>query len=556
MFASLLLSALAAAPSPQDAAQELVPIPAFLDSPRCASCHESSPTATAMRDASGRSVAPYDLWRGTMMANAGRDPLWQAMVSAEVAAQPQHREFIEDKCTKCHAPMAWVDAHETDLTTLGMDDFHGEHERAVLARDGVSCTLCHQITPDGLGTEASFTGGYRIGTDLEIYGPYGDLFSMPMRRHTGYQATESAHVRDSALCATCHTLFTQALDESGDFTGHSLPEQTPYLEWRNSVYSTEVAEPGPMAASCQECHMPATDADGAPIATGIARNPAGNDFPRVGPRSPYGRHLFVGGNTVLPAIFRENAEELGVEAPAAAFVAVEQAAREQLQERTAELELAGARRDGDRLLLDFEARNLAGHKLPSGHPLRRAWLQVTVADADGALIFASGRADDRGRILGGDGTPLAAERVGGPVEPHHQVLESSDQVQIWEAVMEDSLGRPTWSLLAGAVYLKDNRLLPRGWDPGHASAEVIGAIGTAGDEDFVGGVDRVRYAVAAPAARGPFTVRAELLYQTASARFLDELFAVGTPETARFQRMWRQAPRRPERMDAVAYRVE
>ena len=32
----------------------------------------------------------------------------------------------------------------------------------------------------------------------------GRPFFMPMYRHTGYRATESSHVRDSALCAGCH----------------------------------------------------------------------------------------------------------------------------------------------------------------------------------------------------------------------------------------------------------------------------------------------------------------------------------------------------------------
>ncbi len=544
----------APAAAPQDPAEPAGP--AFLEASRCATCHESSDQAAAMRDQQGRSVAPYDLWRGTMMANAARDPLWQAMVSAEVAAQPQHREFIENKCTKCHAPMAWVDANENLGRPLAMADLHGPDMHAGMADEGVSCTLCHQISPRGLGTEASFTGGFHVNTGKWIYGPYEDLFSMPMIRHTGFTPVPSDHVRESALCATCHTLFTDALDPEGRPTGHRLPEQTPYLEWRNSVYSTERARPGEQAASCQECHMPATDLDGAPIRTNMARNPAGRDFPRATPRQPYARHLFVGGNTLLPSIFRDNARELEVSAPAAAFTAVEEAARDQLQNRTAELGLVRAARSGERLLLDLEARNLAGHKLPSGHPLRRAWLRVTVEDAEGRLVFASGRHDDRGRILGGDGRVLPSESVGGPIEAHRTRLTSSDQVLIWQAVMEDSTGAPTWSLLAGARYQKDNRLLPLGWDPEHESAAVIGAIGTDGDEDFRGGADGVRVVVPAPADRGPYTVRAALLYQTADARFLDELFQAGTPETERFRRLWLQAPRPPEVMDQIAYRVE
>ena len=61
---------------------------AFSTSGTCALCHAGSDGATAMKDAKGRSVAPYDLWQSTMMANSSRDPLWRAVVSAEVAATP------------------------------------------------------------------------------------------------------------------------------------------------------------------------------------------------------------------------------------------------------------------------------------------------------------------------------------------------------------------------------------------------------------------------------------------------------------------------------------
>ena len=44
-------------------------------------------------------------------------------------------------------------------------------------------------------------------------------------------------------------------------------------------------------------------------------------------------------------------------------------------------------------------------------------------------------------------------------------------------------------------YLKDNRLLPRGFDKGTAAAEIAVVGAAADDDDFVGGGDRVRYRV-------------------------------------------------------------
>ena len=36
-------------------------------------------------------------------------------------------------------------------------------------------------------------------------------------------------------------------------------------------------------------------------------------------------------------------------------------------------------------------RNLAGHKFPTGHPYRRAWLHVRVSDPAGRVLFESGK---------------------------------------------------------------------------------------------------------------------------------------------------------------------
>ena len=86
--------------------QDAVPGPGVQRSSSCARCHSNAPNAEAMRDADGVGIAPFDLWQSTMMANAARDPLWRAVVSAEVAAAPGRREEIERTCLGCHSPMA------------------------------------------------------------------------------------------------------------------------------------------------------------------------------------------------------------------------------------------------------------------------------------------------------------------------------------------------------------------------------------------------------------------------------------------------------------------
>src|SRR2546429_8834078 len=64
----------------------------------------------------------------------------------------------------------------------------------------------------------------------------------------GFHPTEAAeHIRDSALCGTCHTLITETLGSGGKVVG-SFPEQMPYLEWVHRDY--------PHKSTCQSCHMP------------------------------------------------------------------------------------------------------------------------------------------------------------------------------------------------------------------------------------------------------------------------------------------------------------
>ena len=68
-------------------------------------------------------------------------------------------------------------------------------------------------------------------------------------------------------------------------------------------------------------------------------------------------------------------------------------------------------------------------------------------------------------------------------------------MQIYEPVLGSLAGRPTTGLLTATQYLKDNRLLPRGFEKSTAPRE-IGIYGrAAADTNFGGGGDRIRYAV-------------------------------------------------------------
>ncbi|MCA9686980.1 MAG: hypothetical protein KC457_32740, partial [Myxococcales bacterium] len=416
-----------------------------------------------MRDEADRPIAPHDLWRSTMMANAARDPFWHAMVESEMLATPAAADAIEAKCTRCHAPLLAAELELTNAGTPTMANLAGNDDHAALGLDGVSCTLCHQIEDQQLGTPDSYSGHWTVAGEGRIYGPHQQPFAMPMVMHTNMTPTPAAHILESATCATCHTLFTNALDPQGVATGSSLAEQTPYLEWRNSAFTTEGDQVGPQAASCQDCHAPKVSQDGVPVASRIARRPMGDDFPAdLAQRSPFGRHLFVGGNVTMLGLIRDYAAILNPEGTDEAFAATIAATTTQLEQTTAQLSLGPLTREGDQLRVDATLTSLVGHKLPTGFPSRRVFLWVEVRDAGDKVVFASGHFDGQGRLLDAGGEVLAAELAGGPQLLHRDTVDAQDQVQIWQAIMADDQGDPTYRLLRGAVYLQDNRLLPPG----------------------------------------------------------------------------------------------
>lgn len=519
--------------------------PHFLVGERCGLCHAESTRAEAMRDAHGQSVAPYDLWSTSMMAQSARDPYWQAVLSAEVAVNPDHKAHLEEVCTRCHAPMAAEVSTRPPGQVLAFLQPSAPH--AELALDGVSCVVCHQMTDRDFGLPASFTGGFELNREGLLYGPHADPVTMPMQRHVGYTPAFGPHVSRSALCATCHTVITTAVTPEGARTERPFHEQTPYLEWRNSVFNDEVEAAGPNARSCQSCHMPTTDSQGQSIATALAHNPGGRDFPFLEPRQPYGRHTLVGGNAFMTRLLRDNAAALGITAPRGAFDASLTEIQRMLQEGTARVSIGQPVQAGDQWQIPIDVINLCGHKFPTAYPSRRAWLRVEVWAEDGTLLLASGRFNDLGQLLGPEGQVLPSEMPGGPVLPHFDLIFLNEQVQVYETVMGDTGGSPTFSLLRGAEFLKDNRLLPEGWRAEHPDGPATQPSGIGADESFQPGQDRVVYQV--PAARGaPHRVEVTLFFQTISPRHAGELFLHDTPEVVNFQRMYAQADHRPERV--------
>jgi cytochrome c553 len=515
----------------------------FTTSAACAECHSASPNAEALRDSFNDTVAPYDLWSATMMGLSSRDPFWRAMVSAEKASTPEKADFIEQICIHCHAPLGDLHARSNgyQITSSTLDS---DTELGQLSLDGISCTLCHQMTDENFGQPESFTGGFVLNDERLIYGPYDDPLAEPMQEALDYQPTQGEHMKEGALCGTCHTVYTPSLSPEGDFLNIQFPEQVTYLEWRNSSYNTG-PNAGPKARPCVDCHMPTTDAIGSNITTAIARQPDGTDFPNLPERGSVRRHVWFGGNTTMLKMMRAAREDLAPHVPAQAFDRVLAATEDHLTSRTARVEVVNSTCAGQECSVRVRVTHDAGHKFPTGFPSRRAWLRVRVFDANDDVLFSSGEYDAQGRILGADGGVLLTEQAGRAIQPHHITISSQDQVQIYESVMGSQENQYTSVLMRAARYLKDNRLLPEGYNQNHADIESMRSVGVEQDPDFINRQDTVEYQITLPAGATPARAQATLLFQSLGARYMDEVFQIDTPEIAYFQELYQSTDTRP-----------
>src|SRR5262249_13685927 len=206
-------------------------------------------------------------------------------------------------CPVCHMPIPRYEArvrggHGEVFSHL---PFSADEASGRAAADGVSCSVCHQIGAQRLGTPESFNGGFVVDTPLDPndrpeYGPFeiepGHRRIM-LSSSEGYRPAQSDHVRKSEMCATGHTLFTQALGADGRAIGRP-PQQVPYQEWLHSDFRD--------TQSCQSCHMPVVK-EPVPITRVFGR-----------PRQGVSRHTFVAANFFMQRMLNRYRDDLEVAA--------------------------------------------------------------------------------------------------------------------------------------------------------------------------------------------------------------------------------------------------
>lgn len=519
--------------------------PTFLTSDQCIGCHDATYANSRVpnmmfqeEEADGSTVlvnlSPYGEWRASPMGLAGRDPIFFSQLESETNhLPPELTPCVENTCLHCHGVMGQrqlgIDTHDTykgddceDLFGVlpppGVQfgkpfrraianrypgDGKGNDEElpyAALARDGISCTVCHHVSTTDLTTDAAFTGNWTPGPDDTLYGPFGDVIPKPMEHALGITPEHGVQTTESALCGACHNILLPVFSSSGQVVDDpviKLPdgqpkqlfsyEQTTHLEWLNSDTGLGDPESNPEFRSCQDCHMPHSY-DGVDLVPKIA-NIEDSTYPEtthalppedltLKPREGFRRHALHGLNVFLNAFFEQFPLLLGArqidymtgQSVRAPLVTGRESMLEMARQETATLNVT-TQRTGDGVEATVEVTSQVGHYLPSGTGFRRVFLEVLANDANGDLVWASGRTNDLGVILNGrTETPLPSEEPwtqsgSAQWQPHYEVIDSEDQVQIYQEVVLGTDGRLNTSFLRRAETVKDNRVRPRGFDP-------------------------------------------------------------------------------------------
>jgi hypothetical protein len=496
--------------------------PVFRTSDRCVACHNGLTTSL------GEDVSIGFEWRASIMANSSRDPYWQGSVRRESIDHPESQAAIENECSTCHMPAVHFRDRDEGRQTqvfarLPLQKFP-KGDRA--AADGVTCSVCHQIEKTGLGTDATFVGNVVIAKPIQSdlrpeYGPFDIDKGHQTVMHSStatYIPTKADHMRDAGLCGSCHTLFTAALGKNGEKLA-KFPEQMPFQEWQHSDYIN--------TQTCQDCHMPRVNE---PVAVTALYGPL---------REGMHRHVFVGSNFVMEGMLQDHRDELATEALPEEMDAAMKRTAEFLKTQAAKVTITNVDATTNGLAVDVHVENLGGHKLPTAYPSRRAWLHVAVRDGSGRLVFESGALNPDGSIVGNhnDEDPLK-------FEPHYREITIPQQVEIYEPILKDSEGKVTTGLLHAVGYLKDNRLLPHGFDKATAEKDIAVTGDAADDPGFTDTGSSVRYLVSTGNAAGPFKIEAELWFQPIGFRWAHNLAPYKADEPQRLVRYYEAAARR------------
>ena len=418
-------------------------------SENCLLCHA---------DFSPELTAPGDTWRGSLMAQAGRDPLFFAQMTLANQDVSNAGHF----CMRCHVPMSFVTQHamEPDGSTLNRRD-----------QDGVSCHFCHSMVdpiyrpgvspPEDEAILAAMGVTPRFYANSQfVLDPQGIRRGPRTDADLAHRVIPSAFHRSANMCGTCHEVGNVAVSRQPNGTyrynpiGSPTPDENPHTqfplertfsEWGLSSFANGGVDMqgrfggvgATVVETCQDCHMPRTVGHAA----------------WVGPERPDLRqHDFAGASAqVLDLIAAHTENDPDVDQAA---VARGRAKAVSMLERAATLAVVQQEAD-----LNVRVINQSGHKLPTGHiEGRRVWVNVQFLNGAGAVVGEAGHYDYEHAELEVAGTRIYEMHVG----------LSEDA-----AAVTGLPAGPTGRMTLADTIVKDNRIPPRGFN--NAAYEAAGA---------------------------------------------------------------------------------
>jgi len=421
------------------------------------------------------------------------NPSAHRYASADLAFQEVQKLLYTDLgpegtryCAGCHDPIALFSGSKNvnvdGLTSPGADE-------------GVSCISCHAI----IRTDVRGNADYTITQPVRYVGerqegPFNkwmsDFLIRAYPQHHVASFTRPMY-KTAEYCAACHKQFID--EEVNKFGWVQLQNQ--YDNWKESRWHDE--EDQSKTITCRECHMPLVDSS----------DPAAGDSTDLnrGPKDGKHRsHRFLAANQVMPLLMGLPGAEKHVELT-----------EQWLQGRISIPEIADRWVEGPVIRLDLEGpetvypgeevavqliltNNKTGHGFPTGPmDIIRSWVELTVVDEQGNVVYESGKLDAQGR-MNPDAVIFKAEGI-------DREGKSIDRHNLWEMV--------------GAQY---KRVL----FPGMADSAMYTFFCPTtfkAAENQPDNEDRL-VEFSAPAGSMELEITAELKYQKADAVFMDRLF--------------------------------
>jgi hypothetical protein len=468
-------------------------------SANCTGCHGNY-------DAS-HNIEPGPTWEGSLMGQAGRDPIFWAALDVANHDAPG----VGDFCLRCHAVSAWLAGRsEPPLGSVDGCALSGHIDQQNTDFDGVTCLTCHRMQPNAsppLGQQSIYLDNGQFWLDDGTCGGQGEpcRFGPYDYSNGGFLAAPhvwsfSSYLTSSDMCGNCHNVTSPALNliVSGIDAGIRFPIERTHREWEQSAF----ALPGSDFQTCQDCHMPNATNNPAYASSFLLNNHTGN----------MGIHAFAGGNAWIPEVLRAEYPALGIDASLAANADFARAMLASAAEVS--VDLPAAAHPGGNLTAQVSVTNLSGHKLPTGYPEgRRMWLHVEARDTTGTLIFESGAYDAATGVLTRDA----------------QVKVYESKQGVWNAGTNECetevAGEDQFHFVLNNCVELDNRIPPKGFTGGaDLETHPVGYTYPEVAPGILSNTDMTTYTIPVPAnATMPVTVTATLRYQTTSKEYVEFL---------------------------------